>query len=708
MTDIQERLAAAFQAEHREHLQAVRAMLDDVARRGFDARAFDFVEAYRRVHSLKGAARAVGLPAIERLAHRLETVVERCHTGGLTLDATVADAIGRAFDEIEDWAATLADSSATPSGNAGLAALDRVLDVAPATTADGPPAAEATEAPAARRGVDHVEETVRVNVEALDAVLRQSGEIVSETSRQERIADELRRLRRELGARRAAAAQAGPAGDHSLDDILDRLKELNDVQIDAAWRLRKLGSQLHHDVRDLRIVPAESVFGGFRKMIRDLARDNGKDVAVEVDGLDMLVDRNILQRLRDPVLHLLRNAISHGIETPQQRLAGGKQAAGRVGLRLSSHRGRLAIIVEDDGGGLDRERIAAEAERRGLPSGDLADVLVQPGFSTAENLTEISGRGIGLSIVDKAVRLMRGAFEIAARTPHGTVATITVPLSISGERVLTVSCDGQTYCVPAYAIERVRRVAASEISTIAGAPFIAAVGDGEKVPLSDLARLLGRVGAPRSDDGGGPVPIVSLRIDEARLALVVDGFGGVDDVVVHDLEPAVAGPRLADGSVVLRDGAAAFLLNPRELIRAAGEAHQDDTFEPAPAAPRRAVSDILVVDDSITTRTLEKSILEATGYRVRLSTDGVDALEQLRQRPADLVIADIEMPRMDGFGLLHAVRGDPQLRSIPVILVTSRADPEDRHKGLALGAQAYIIKQRFDQRDLLAAIEQIL
>jgi two-component system chemotaxis sensor kinase CheA len=378
-------------------------------------------------------------------------------------------------------------------------------------------------------------------------------------------------------------------------------------------------------------------------------------------------------------------------------------------MRLSSHRGRLAIVIEDDGGGLDRERIAAEAERRGLSADDLAEVLVQPGFSTAARLTEISGRGIGLSIVDKAVRRMRGAFEIAGRAPHGTAATITVPLSISGERVLTVSCGEQSYCVPAYAIERVRRVSADEISTIGGAPFIAAAdGGGEPLPLSDLARLLGRTGASRADSGR-PLAVMTLRVDEARLGLVVDSFGAVDDVVVHDLEPTVASARFADGSVVLRDGAAAFLLNPRELIKAAGEpSTRGEAFEPVPAAERQAISEILVVDDSITTRTLEKSILEATGYRVRLSTDGIDALEQLQQKPVDLVIADIEMPRMDGFGLLHAMRGDPQLKDTPVILVTSRDDPEDRRKGLALGAQAYIIKQRFDQRDLLAAIEQIL
>lgn len=703
MRDIQERLAAAFQAEHREHLQAVRAMLDDLARRGYDVRAFDFPEAYRRVHSLKGAARAVGLPAVERLAHRLETLVERCQKGAPALDETAATAIQYAFDEIEDWAATLADrSGAAPAGGA-LGALERLLDIAPPlAAADEPPISplepEATETPAAPRSADHADQTVRVNIDALDAVLRQSGEIVSETSRQERIADDLRRLRRELGALQT---------DRSLEDILGRLKEVGETQIDAAWRLRKLGAELHHNVRDLRIVPVESVFGGFRKIVRDLARDEGKLIDVEVGGLDMLVDRNVLQQLRDPVLHLLRNAVSHGVEMPGMRVGRAKPEAGRVSLRLSSNRGRLVVVVEDDGLGLDHQRIAAEAARRGLSADDLAGILVQPGFSTASRVTEISGRGIGLSIVDKAVRRMRGAFEIAARAPRGTIATITVPLSVSGERVLAVHCGDHNYCIPTYAIERLRRAAASDISMIGGAPFIAAPDGGEAQPLTVLAQILGHAGAARAGDGK-PLLVVMLRIDDARLGLAVDGFGGVDEVVVHDLEQTVANQRFADGSVVLKDGAAAFLLNPRELVRASGELAKAETFEPAPGAERDVIPEILVVDDSITTRTLEKSILEATGYRVRLSADGVDALEQLRQKSVDLVIADIEMPRMDGFGLLHAMRGDPDLKGTPVILVTSRDNPDDRQKGLALGAQAYIVKQRFDQRDLLAAIEQIL
>lgn len=702
--NIQERLAAAFQAEHREHLQAVRAMLQDAAARGYDPRGFDFAEAYRRVHSLKGAARAVGLPAVERLSHRLESVVDRCQKGVMALDGTVSAAVRRAFDEIEDWAATLANRSAsTPRGD-GLAALESVLGLATAPVAPAIIAEVAAPAdvPAPARTLDHVDDTVRVNLDALDAVLRQSGEIVMETSRQERIAADLRRLRQELGS-----LQTGnDALDRSLTDILSRLKDVIEVQIDAAWRLRKLGAQLHTNVRDLRIVPAEGVFGGCRKMIRDLARDAGKDIEVEVGGLDTLVDRNVLQRLHDPVLHLLRNAVDHGIEAPDARAAKGKPRTGHVSLRLSTSRGRLIVAIEDDGAGLDRERIAAEATRRGLSPDDISGVLVQAGFSTAERLTEISGRGIGLSIVDQTARRMRGTFDIGPREPRGTIATIAVPLSVSGERILTVHSGDQTYCIPAYAVERLRRVAADELTMIGDAPCIAPADGGDPVPLASLAQILGRGGTPRSD--GRPLQTVKLHTDGVRIALVVDGFGGVEEVLVHDLEPTVASLQFADGSVVLRDGSAAFLLNPKALVRASRELGYAESFDAAPSSARKTMSEILVVDDSITTRTLEKSILEATGYKVRLSTDGLDALEQLRRKPADLVIADVEMPRMDGFGLLQAVRGDPELKDIPLILVTSRDDPADRQKGLTLGAQAYIIKQRFDQRDLLAAIEQIL
>lgn len=704
--NIQERLAAAFQAEHREHLQAVRAMLQDVAVRAYDSRGFDFAEAYRRVHSLKGAARAVGLPGVERLSHRLESVVDRCQKGTLALDGAVSAAIQRAFDDVEDWAATLADHSAAQPRGDGLAALEGVLGLAPTPPPPAPaPVADAAptaEAPAPARALDHADDTVRVNLDALDAVLRQSGEIVTETGRQDRIAADLRRLRHDLGSMRLG----DDALDRSLGDILARLKDVNEVQADAAWRLRKLGAQLHTNVRDLRIVPAEDVFGGYRKMIRDLARDAGKEIDVEVGGLDVLVDRNVLQRLRDPVLHLLRNAVDHGVEAPDARAARGKPRAGRVSLTLSTSRGRLLVAIEDDGAGLDRGRIAAEAARRGLSADDFGGVLVHAGFSTAERLTELSGRGIGLSIVDQAARRMRGTFDIAPREPYGTRAIIVVPLSISGERVLIVYNGAQAYCIPVHAVERVRRVATDEITMIGGKPFIAAAGGGDPVPLAMLSQILARAGAMRGD--GRMLRTVLLHGDDQRLALVVDGFGAIDDALVHDLEPAVANLRFADGSVVLRDGSAAFLLNPQALVRAWRALGHAESLDVTPAAERDAPSEILVVDDSITTRTLEKSILEATGFRVRLSTDGMDALEQLRQKPADLVIADVEMPRMDGFGLLQAVRGDPALKAIPLILVTSRDDPADRQKGLTLGAQAYIIKQRFDQRDLLAAIEQIL
>jgi two-component system chemotaxis sensor kinase CheA len=332
---------------------------------------------------------------------------------------------------------------------------------------------------------------------------------------------------------------------------------------------------------------------------------------------------------------------------------------------------------------------------------------VQPGFSTASHLTEISGRGMGLSIVDKAVRRLRGTFDIASGGDGGTIATIAVPLAIVAERVLSVRCGEQVYCLPVHAIDGVRSIIADDISTIGGEPFITAADGRASLPLAALARILG-VGEATPAPDGKPIPVVVLTVDDTSSALAVDAFDAVQDAVVHDLEATVPGLAFADGAIVRADGRTAILLDPQELIGASRALAHDGALEPQSLAQHGEAPEILIVDDSITTRTLEKSILEATGYRVRLSTDGVDALEQLHRKPVDLIIADVEMPRMDGFDLLHTVRGDARLKDIPLILVTSRDAPEDRHKGLALGAQAYIVKQRFDQRDLLAAIEQIL
>jgi two-component system chemotaxis sensor kinase CheA len=725
VSDIHEKLLAAFQVEHKEHLQAVRAMLDELARRGFDVKAFDFAEAHRRVHSLKGAARAVGLRPIETLAHRLETLMSRCQSGALPLDREAAAAVHLAFDSIEDYVTELETVAEPAEPREALATVERFLGIAPTEDRDdaGGAVAEPAQHPARASMAARVVETARVDVDSLDVVLKHAGEILTENLHHERIATELRKLQQNLEdlERDAARVRSQPrpaAGvkDDSLGAIVDHAQAISRLQGDAAWRLRRLGRQLYQDARALRIVPAESVFGGVGKTVRDLARAEGKQVEIDVEGLDTRADRQVLQALKDPVTHLLRNAVTHGIETSDVRAKRGKLAVGRIGFKIATQRNRLVIRVEDDGYGLDGVRIIKEAQRRGLLPADapapdtikaLTAILLQPGFTTVRKVTEIAGRGIGLSVVDKAVRQLQGSFDLAPGERAGTVATVSVPLAVASSRLLLVQCKDNTYGIPAHSVERLCRLATEDIATVKDKPMIVFKGEDDPISLVGLAQLLGHADTTVVGDGKS-VHVVLLKSDAARLGVAVDAFVAVQDSVIHDLDAALPELILVMGGVILADGSVSTVLNPAALIKAAQETKRPWSFDAHVPVERRAAPLILVVDDSITTRTLEKSILEAKGFRVRLSVDGIDALEQLRQERADLVIVDIEMPRMDGFELLHAMKGDSRLADIPVVLVTSRDNAPDRRKGLALGAQAYIVKQRFDQRQLLETIDQIL
>lgn len=742
MSDLAEKLLAAFQVEHQEHLQAVRAMLEDFARRGFDATGFDFTEAYRRVHTLKGASRAVGLQPVEALAHQLEALMSRCQSGAIPFNRETATVIHLALDGVEDYVAELENTTDPPAPHEALTAVARLLGVEPAPdqedtldqaaerlmagnsdtrTEPGTPVPERARSAATPRTV----ETARVNVDSLDVVLKHAGELLAENLLHERIESQLRKLRQDIavlarsnakGPAKPRAANTMAADASSLGTVLDQVRAVSRLQRDATWRLRKLGRQLYQDVRTLRIVPAESAFGGVRKMTRDLAQTEGKQLDVEVEGLDTRADRQVLQVLKDPVMHLLRNAVSHGIEMPDMRRKLGKPEVGRISLNVTTQRNRLVVRIEDDGHGLDRARIMKEAFSRGMrpenaPAPDnieaLAAILLQPGFTTAHQVTEISGRGIGLSVVDKAVRQLQGSFRISAGERAGTVATISVPLAVASSRLLLVQCKQHTYGIPADQVQRLCRLATSDIITIKGAPMVLFDGEDDPVPVASLAELLGEADARVTGDGKTILTVV-LKSDTARVAVAVDAFVAVQDSVIHDLDAALPGLGLVMGGLITADGTVSTVISPAALISAALESKRSWALATHAPATSSEAPLILVVDDSITTRTLEKSILEAKGFRVRLSVDGLDALEKLRHERVDLVIVDVEMPRMDGFQLLHAMKNDPRLVDIPVVLVTSRDSPQDKGKGLALGAEAYIVKQRFDQRELIETIEQIL
>jgi two-component system chemotaxis sensor kinase CheA len=491
-------------------------------------------------------------------------------------------------------------------------------------------------------------------------------------------------------------------------DTARRLQQRN------SWTMGHLSRELQQDIWQARMAPAEDLLEGYRKIVRDLARDEAKEIEFRATSSAVQADRRVLEALKDPLMHVLRNAISHGIETPSERAAKGRSPTALLTLRIDSQGQRLTITIQDDGRGLDLARVAEVAVRMGLlPEADaarstpqeLARFLFRPGFSTSRVVTNLSGRGMGLSVVYEAVRRLQGEVALGPGDDGGTSIHISVPLSISTHRLLLMSCGGHLFAVPIQAVERLHRIKPNSIQKAEGKSVI--VLDGQPVPLFSLDQLLSLEHLPGGVQGE-VLSVMVLRLGGRRTAVLVDRFLSEVETVIQDLGPAAPPDRKISSGIVLESGAVAFVLNVMELPKASVHRELQSLAKASERSPKPQPLSILVVDDSLTTRMLEKSILEAHGYRVRVAVDGLEALDQLRVETVDLVISDVEMPRLDGFGLLEAMKKDLNLARVPVIVVTSLDRPEEQKRGLSLGAAAYIVKRKFDQEELLAAIRQIL
>lgn len=703
MPDIRRQLLAAFDLEHREHLQAIRQAMSAAAEA-------DTREIFRRAHSLKGAARAVDMPQVEERAHALESLCAELMDGARTLDETTIEALGALLDAVED---AVAAAYAPPLQ---------------------PPQPE--EAPRPAEPADEAVELVRIDVDAVAALSRAmqtlSGDVLDQGAIDEdlrRLAADARRLERDWRESRTGAGAAARARDFEQGlKILSRaLADLSVRRVRAGWALDQGLRDLRGRVEHISQAPAEAVFGGFAPMVREIARDAGMAVDVRVSGLDVRADRRVLQALKDPVMHLLRNAVSHGRESAEARAAAGKPERLTVVLSVAAASGRLRIEVADDGPGPDLARLEAAAIDKGLLPARAGDVpaptpeellalAFQPGVSTAAGVDRLAGRGIGLSVVAEAVRRLHGDLRLSAGRPWGARVVLSAPLSAARQSLLFVEVQGRQAALPSLGVRRLLRLDATALETVEGHPAarIAIDGDDVIVPMVPLSALLSGAAAEVPVHAGA-VAAVLLSHGRRHVALAVDALCDVRTALVEDLDGEDLDADLIVGAVQLDDQAPALALDPDALVRrwlrdqralAAGGLGLAEAAD----APPETVRTILVVDDSITTRTLEKSILEAQGYRVLLAVDGLDALNLLRsgQAMVDLMVADIEMPRMDGFSLLQAVKADASLAATPVILMTSRADPADVRRGLDLGAEAYITKQKFDQRELLATIGQLL
>mgnify|MGYP005845499699 FL=1 len=479
-------------------------------------------------------------------------------------------------------------------------------------------------------------------------------------------------------------------------------------------RMSMVTSDLQDSVRRVRMLPFETILGGFQRMVRDLSRQLNKEIIFNVIGEQVELDKRVLEAIKDPIMHLLRNAIDHGIEPPEERVQAGKDPAGFVTLIVEQRGGEITVTVGDDGAGIDPEKVKRAAVRAGkitkaeaelLDEEEAISLIFTPGLSTREQVTTTSGRGIGMDVVRQNIEQLRGSVIVQNRPGLGTVFQLTVPVSLTTMRCMLARVDQETYAIPVAAIERIVEITEDDIRTVKGKQTIQLRG--RPVTLVSLAQVLGHPHAPAALNARQMT--VVLRSGEKLVAFLVDDLPSEQELVVKNLGKEMVRVRNVAGVAVLGTGKVVVILNPADLVKSAqAVARQRTAVREPPADIARPKARILVVDDSITTRTLEKNILEAAGYQVITATDGQEALDLVRHTRCDLIISDIEMPRMDGFKLTELVKGDEELRQVPLILVTSLDSPADRERGIMVGADAYIPKSSFDQGELLEAIGQLL
>jgi two-component system, chemotaxis family, sensor kinase CheA len=478
---------------------------------------------------------------------------------------------------------------------------------------------------------------------------------------------------------------------------------------------RSLGGMVDNLLADMKkamMFPFSSLLEPFPKIVRDLARDSGKEADLVIHGEEIEIDRRILEEMKDPLIHLVRNAVDHGIERPEQRLAKNKPRRGAISIVIAPRDDKAEIVVSDDGGGIIPSEVRGALTKLGgmtadkaqsLADAELLPLIFQSGVSTSPIITEVSGHGLGLAIVREKVEKLGGTVTVESAPERGTLFRIVLPLSVATFRGVLVRVADRIFVLPATHVDRALRLKRGEIGTVQNKEAINL--DGSALALETLASILR---LPAREPLPEQLQAVVISQARQRVALVVDEVVGEQEVLLKSLGPQLLRVRNIAGATVLGSGKVAPILNVADLVKSAsgagGGTHRAPAAVPPPAATGQ---NVLVVDDSITSRTLLKNILESAGYHVATAVDGVDAFTRLKSEAFDVVVSDVDMPRMNGFELTGRIRSDQELRELPVVLVTALASREDRERGIDVGASAYIVKSSFDQSNLLEVVKRL-
>ena len=721
----------------------------------------------RAAHSVKGAARIIGLDIAVGLAHAMEDVFVAVQDGKETLVSERVDQLLAgtdllrslsAIDEaaIEGWsiehkpkitetitaleasiavvaaAAEVVVQAPAPLPETEVFETELVVEEsaevpaaafaespAPPPASDAPPTSEA----ALSREQDEESRTVRVDSSRLERMMQLAGEVMITSRRFQGIRaqaadfdhrlegmeggvgaalrdghEPLRELRREIDEGRLAVA--GLISD--LDGLLRRTEEIS--------------ADLYGQVLGSRMRPFEDGGHGFPRMIRDLAKKLGKKVRFEVQGGRTRVDREILASLEAPLTHVLRNAVDHGIELPDVRRAAGKPETATLVLEARHHAGMLLVRVREDGGGINPESLRRKIVERGfvdetmaarLEGPELHDFLFLPGFSTAAAVTEVSGRGVGLDVVQSMVHEVGGAVRVESTLGVGTTFELQLPVTRSVVRAALVEVDGEPFGLPLARLSRVTRVPASEITTIEGRRQFQY--EGGMIGLIRFATLLG---LPETEGDPDVESVVVVGDSTGRCGLVVDRFLGEQDLVVRRLDPRFGRVPHVGASAMLEDGSPLFILDVEDVLKSIrqllGDGRLRGTGRDRVSSDAARAKRVLVVEDSITVREVERQILVQMGLEVETAVDGVDGWNALQAGHYDLVVTDIDMPRMNGIELVTTLRADERFKTIPVVVVSYKDREADRLAGMQAGADAYLTKGSFREGSFVTTVRDLL
>ncbi|UVA79659.1 hybrid sensor histidine kinase/response regulator [Pandoraea commovens] len=763
----------------------------------------------RAAHSLKGAARIVGVEAGVSLAHVLEDAFVAAQHGSLVLNVSIIDRLLQGVDllmrlahppgrdpnwaqgagkaEIDGFVSSFASELSTLTGDAaqapGVSGELTAFDYASYGMATGESDAANTEAPVSHvspatpasddghvqeglalpRFVEHTvrptppdtrdayitepgvhadtgdgaSRALRVSADNLDRLLRLSSEALVASRWSQPFAQSLQRLKRHQhdagdALDRVSSALAQVA-DHSDDDrqlllsaladlrralgvggqlLAEQIHELDDFD----RRSTQLSQRLYDEALACRMRPIDDRLGGFARMVRDLGRALGKPARLEIRGADTQVDRDILDQLEAPLGHLLRNAVDHGLERPEVRAAAGKPSEGVITLSARHSAGLLLVSVSDDGAGIDIERVREAVVKRGLVAqetarhlddNELLEFLMLPGFTLRDTVTDVSGRGVGLDAVRAMVAMVRGTVRIEHTPGRGTKFILQLPLTLSVVRSLLVEIAGEPYALPLASLSRTLALPQEDIDMLEGRPHFTL--DGRQIGLVSAQQVLcGTEPAGTSGDQ----PVVVFGDGEARYGLAVDKFLGERMLVVQPLDTRLGKlPNIAAGALT-EDGSPLLIIDTSDLVRSIAKAVEMGSLERLPMRAAqtsgRGRKRLLVVDDSLTVRELERKLLAARGYDVSVAIDGMDGWNAVRSETFDMVITDVDMPRMDGIELVTLIKRDPRTAELPVMIVSYKDREEDRQRGLDAGADYYLAKGSFHDDTLLRAVVDLI